>query len=47
MTLLSWRRPALTRSPSARLLWESERAYWLAVGLEKGRLMVVAPRRWG
>ena len=38
MTLLTWRRPELAEAPSARLLYRSERAYWLAVGLLMGRV---------
>lgn len=46
MTLLSRIRTLPARYPSAALV-EDQRAYWLAVGLMRGRMMVEAIRRWG
>ena len=46
MMLFARIRTLPTRYPSAALV-EDQRAYWLAVGLVKGRCMVEAIRRWG
>lgn len=46
MTLLARIRTLPACYPSAALV-ENQRAYWLAVGLVKGRVMVEAIRRWG
>ena len=37
---------ALSPYPSAALLYRSECAYWLAVGLLRGRLLTAMIRRW-
>lgn len=46
MTLLQWRRPSIACAPCPALLYRSERAYWLAVGLVLGRVRTAALRRW-
>lgn len=46
MNLFSRVRTLPACAPSAALLYRSERAYWLAVGLMYGRLMAGAIMRW-
>ncbi len=45
MTLFARVRTLPAEAPSARLLYRSERAYWLAVGLMLGRMKIEMLRR--